>query len=77
MQIVCENYTINVADDSVVKEFASCAEAVAHYVRTGFISVDALGADKLMISSQKNSSIYAVEIFKRGFLDWIAIELSY
>lgn len=73
MQIACENYLVNV-EGRVVREFASGAEAVAHYHNKGFVSANIVGADRIMVNSDTTSAFYGVEIYKRGLLDWIAVE---
>lgn len=74
MNIVCENYTVNV-EGRTVREFASGAEAIAYYYERGYsTSENALGCDRLMYSESQKMM---VEIFKRGLLDWIAVEMYY
>lgn len=74
MNIVCENYTVNV-EGCTVREFASGAEAVAYYYERGYsTSENALGCDRLMyLKSQR----ITVELYKRSALDWIAVEMQF
>lgn len=62
---------LNIRPEDQIVKFVCIAEAVAHYYKLGFETLEnALGADRVMVGEDK-----IVEIHKTDFLDVTAIEI--